>query len=239
MFTKLREPFGTAGLLVAIVALVFALAGGAYAASGGLTGKQKTEVTKIAKQYAGKPGPAGSQGANGGAGPQGSAGLKGDNGAPGANGANGANGTNGTSGFTSTLPAGKTETGQFAFAEEDAPEEAAQRTALSFSIPLKEPAVPHFIGEGEGEGEANEHLPAGCKGNAEKPKAEPGNLCVFGKVVQATAFVTFFDAGSGTADFTGTSGDTLLFNAVTVEPFPGFKETAQAIGTWAVTAETE
>ena len=56
MLTQLRSQFGTAGLVVAIVALIAALAGGAYAASGGLTGKQKKEVTKIAKQNAGKPG---------------------------------------------------------------------------------------------------------------------------------------------------------------------------------------
>lgn len=80
MLTKLREPFGKAGLIVAIVALIAALGGGAYAASGALTGKQKKEVEKIAKKYAGKPG------------------ANGANGAPGAPGANGTNGTNGAPG---------------------------------------------------------------------------------------------------------------------------------------------
>jgi Collagen triple helix repeat (20 copies) len=83
MWRRIREPFGTAGLIVAIVALVAALAGGAYAASGALTGKQKKEVEKIAKKYAGKPGAPGAAGAQGAAGP------KGDAGTPGAAGANG------------------------------------------------------------------------------------------------------------------------------------------------------
>ena len=56
----IREPFGTAGLIVACVALVLALTGAAFAAAG-LTGKQKKEVEKIAKKYAGKPGAAGAQ----------------------------------------------------------------------------------------------------------------------------------------------------------------------------------
>ena len=49
----IREPFGKAGLTVAILALVLAMVGGAYA-SGALTGKQKKEVKKIAKKYAGE-----------------------------------------------------------------------------------------------------------------------------------------------------------------------------------------
>jgi hypothetical protein len=69
------------GLTIAVIALVFALVGGAFAASGGLTGKQKKQVEKIAKKYAGKPGPAGPAGTQGTAG---TPGAKGDAGAPGA-----------------------------------------------------------------------------------------------------------------------------------------------------------
>lgn len=86
MLTKLREPFGKAGLIVAIVALIAALGGGAYAASGGLSGKQKKEVEKIAKKYAGKNGTNGTNGAPG---------AKGDTGAAGTNGTNGTNGSPG------------------------------------------------------------------------------------------------------------------------------------------------
>ena len=35
MYKRLKEPFGKAGLIVALFALVFALVGGAYAANGG------------------------------------------------------------------------------------------------------------------------------------------------------------------------------------------------------------
>ena len=83
-----REPFGKAGLTVAILALVMAFVGGAYAA-GGLTKSQEKQVTKIAKKYAGKPGAPGTNGTNG------SPGAKGDTGAAGAAGTNGTNGENG------------------------------------------------------------------------------------------------------------------------------------------------
>jgi hypothetical protein len=79
----LHKRIGTASLILGVVALVLALAGGAFAAGGGLTGKQKKEVIKIAKKYAGKDGAPGAQG------PQGS---------PGSNGANGKDGANGTPG---------------------------------------------------------------------------------------------------------------------------------------------
>lgn len=134
----LREPFGTAGLVVAVIALVLALTGAAFAAKGALTGKQKKEVEKIAKKFA-KAGPQGPAGAPGSAGTQGAPGTAGANGKDGANGVSAeatsfsgakgpctaggvevksakpaafvCNGTNGTTGFTETLPQGSTETG--------------------------------------------------------------------------------------------------------------------------------
>jgi hypothetical protein len=90
----LREPFGTAGLIVACVALVLALTGAAFAA-GKLTSTQKKEVEKIAKKFAGKPGAVGPAGP---AGPAGAAGANGKDGAPGAKGEDGTDGTNGTNG---------------------------------------------------------------------------------------------------------------------------------------------
>jgi hypothetical protein len=77
----IREPFGTAGLIVAVIALVLALTGAAFAA-GKLTSTQKKEVEKIAKKFAGKNGAPGAPGAQG---------------AAGANGKDGANGANGES----------------------------------------------------------------------------------------------------------------------------------------------
>lgn len=97
MFQQLREKIGTAGLIVGIVALIAALTGGAYAASGGLTGKQKKQVEGIAKKYAGKPGKPGSAGPTGPAGPQGAQGAKGAQGGQGVEGPKGKDGTNGLS----------------------------------------------------------------------------------------------------------------------------------------------
>jgi len=86
MWDRIRERFGSAGLIVGVIALVLAVAGGAYAAGGGLSSKQKKEVEKIAKK-SGKPGAPGTAGANG------------------KDGANGTNGTNGKDGLQG--PAGK------------------------------------------------------------------------------------------------------------------------------------
>jgi hypothetical protein len=94
MRKKLTEPFGKAGLTVAILALVMALVGGAYAA-GGLTKSQEKQVTKIAKKYAGK---SGAPGATGPAGTNGTNGTNGKDGAPGAKGENGTDGTDGENG---------------------------------------------------------------------------------------------------------------------------------------------
>jgi hypothetical protein len=90
---RLKEPFGKAGLTVAVLALVLAMVGGAYAA-GGLSKAQEKQVTKIAKKYAGKPG---SDGATGPAGPAGPPG-------PGKDGTNGTNGTNGKTVLHGTTP---------------------------------------------------------------------------------------------------------------------------------------
>lgn len=99
MLKRFRDQVGTAGFVISIIALVAALGGGAYAASGGLTGKQKKEVTKIAqteaKKNAGKQGPAGPAGTPGATGPAGAAGPagakgdKGDKGDPGEKGEKG------------------------------------------------------------------------------------------------------------------------------------------------------
>jgi hypothetical protein len=112
MLQRFQDRVGTAGLIVAIVALVLALAGGAYAASGALTGKQKKEVEKIAKKYAGKPGANGTNGAAGATGPagaKGDAGAKGEKGDAGTAGTGGTPGANGKSVEAIPVPVGQTE----------------------------------------------------------------------------------------------------------------------------------
>jgi len=98
----IREPFGTAGLVVACVALIAALGGTALAAAK-LNSTQKKEVEKIAKKYAGKPG---APGATGPAGAVGTAGPKGDTGAK------GDTGNAGTAGKSVTVTAIQPEEGK-------------------------------------------------------------------------------------------------------------------------------
>ncbi len=92
MFSTFKARFGAPGV-IAVIALVFAMVGGAYAAGGGLSGKQKKEVTKIAqteaKKLAGKQGPKGDAGATGAAGAKGDQGPQGNPGSPGGAGAPG------------------------------------------------------------------------------------------------------------------------------------------------------
>jgi hypothetical protein len=89
--SRLRKPFGKAGLTVAIFALVFAMVGGAYAAGGGLSSKQKKQVKQIAKTEA-------QTYANSNPGAEGKQGPEGKQGASGKDGANGKDGTDGTNG---------------------------------------------------------------------------------------------------------------------------------------------
>jgi hypothetical protein len=91
LYHRFKDRFGTAGVILGVIAIVLAIGGSAIAASG-LNGKQKKEVTKIAKKYAGKPGAPGVAGTNG------KDGVNGTNGAPGADGEDGAPGDAGADG---------------------------------------------------------------------------------------------------------------------------------------------
>jgi Collagen triple helix repeat (20 copies) len=155
---SMHERLGTAGFALAVIALVAALAGGAYAAAG-FTKAQEKQIAKIAKKYAGKNGAPGAQGPAGPAGPQGPAGpagaagkdgaigAAGATGATGATGPTGKNGVTGASGATGptgspwtangTLPVGSTETGAWTFKVPTA--FAFAETAISFPVPLANP----------------------------------------------------------------------------------------------------
>ena len=202
MFSRIHNQFGTAGLILSVVAIVLALGGGAYAANNSATASK-----------AGKPGPRGKTGATGPAGPQGTAGPTGPtgpagtNGTPGTEGKAGTNGKsvvtgnatngecssggatvevegtpttkkkvcNGQTGFTATLPPGKTETGDWSDYLPSPEGNESLFTTASYSIPLAsepEEANLHFI-------KPEEATPAGCEGNVANPGAEPGNLCIF------------------------------------------------------------
>jgi len=98
MFSPLRNRFGTPGV-ISVIALVFAMLGGAYAAND--SGEGKATASAVKKGPRGPRGPRGKTGPAGPAGPQGPAGAlgaKGDTGAAGANGKDGAAGATGATG---------------------------------------------------------------------------------------------------------------------------------------------
>jgi hypothetical protein len=159
MFHRIHQKLGTAGFVISIVALVAALGGGAYAAKNGLTGKQKKEVEKIARKYAGK------NGAPGASGPAGSAGAKGDKGDAGTNGTNGSSGTAGAKGDpgatgeagtcsvkipTCVLPNGATVGG--AWSSPSAGNEAVVPAFTSISFGLRVAPAPTTLFEARFEG---------------------------------------------------------------------------------------
>jgi len=105
MFSTLRTRFGIPGV-ISVIALVFAMLGGAYAASNG-SGPLASSSAKHHKKHkkskaqrgprgpkgaTGPAGPTGPMGPAGLAGPAGPAGAKGDNGSSGSDGSNGSNG---------------------------------------------------------------------------------------------------------------------------------------------------
>jgi len=105
MFSTLRTRFGIPGV-ISVIALVFAMFGGAYAASNSSGGGKATASAKAKKGPrgpkgatgpAGPVGPAGPAGLAGPAGPKGDTGAKGEKGDPGTDGTDGVDGEPGKS----------------------------------------------------------------------------------------------------------------------------------------------
>jgi Collagen triple helix repeat (20 copies) len=231
----------TPGTVIATVALIFAMTGGAYAAKKYLITSTKQispKVLKALKGAAGRAGNTGAVGATGPAGPQGPAGAasaKGETGPAGAAGVAGKEGAAGKEGSPwtagGTLPSKKTETGAWSLSATK--ENAGPPAAISFSIPLASAlgeAAVHYV-EAEGNGTS-------CQGTAEEPTATLGNLCVYqafatGLVLEGEiAKASIQHAGafpSPAVKGASTSGAVILF---TTEE----EETPLAYGTWAVTA---
>lgn len=156
------------------------------------------------KAKAGPRGPAGPAGKNGAPGVTGPAGVAGPAGAtgPAGAGAAGAQGPQGPEGkegpqgpkgeaaagggFPETLPSGRTLKGDWGVVTYVKGTtnlgEGIVSSFTSFSVPLSEAPVPHFIPAPSAEERAEGKFPtppSGCTGNVEKPGAEKGNLCVF------------------------------------------------------------
>jgi Collagen triple helix repeat (20 copies) len=102
MFSTLRTRFGIPGV-ISVIALVFAMFGGAYAASNTSGGGKATASAKAKQGPRGPKGPKGAKGDTGATGPQGPAGPSGSAGPKGDTGAAGTNGTNGSNGKSVVL----------------------------------------------------------------------------------------------------------------------------------------
>jgi hypothetical protein len=252
MYQRIKDRFGTAGLVVAVIALVAAVGGTALAA-GGLTKSQEKQVTKIAKKYAGKPGAIGPAGANGTNGTNGAAGAKGADGESvdvntyagpecatateeGAeltnttgtvyvcNGENGIEGSPWTAG--GTLPSGKTETGVWGGIAAAGP----NVFPMSFSLPLALPLdAAHAIGIKEGAS-----VPAECENTTHagtasptNPEADPGYVCAYLAFDSSESENSVAVKNLAIANGASTAGAYLFFGS----PEPAF-----LTGTYAVTA---
>lgn len=204
MYRRFHNRFGTAGLVVAIVALVAAVGGTALAA-GGLSSAEKKLIKKEVKKYAkagpqgpqglpgtaganGKDGAPGAKGAPGEAGPQGPAGPAGPAGAPGPDGEAGVCSEENTE---CVLPSGATMTGIYSFIDDDTGDgtEFFEREHVAqISYPLKVEFAPDsehriWVGqESESQRIENGKPPfdtVHCPGTAQDPAALPGYLCVY------------------------------------------------------------
>ncbi|HWY19437.1 MAG TPA: hypothetical protein VNY27_12090 [Solirubrobacteraceae bacterium] len=239
LLSAIRKRLTYANVAVTLV-LVFAMSGGAYAASKYVITSTKQIKPSVLAQLRGKPGasgapgpagaagaagPQGAAGAGGSQGPQGPQGPKGETGGKGEKGEKGLKGENGTTGFTETLPSGKTETGSWAAHPAEGAEEFIP---ISFAIPIAS-EMEFQNGHPEAHGV---HIGPGpeCPGSAKEPKALPGSLCVyvgenFLEHVEVIAVQKpyAFETGAGTAG-----------GALKVR---GLGAPALALGTWAVTAE--
>lgn len=158
MYLELHRRLGTAGFIVAIVALIVALGGGAYAASQASTQKKKVVKVKGPRGPKGARGPAGPAGP---VGPVGPAGPKGDTGSQGPAGP-----------LLETLPSGKSMTGVWSYVNF---ETKGESVSLSYPFQLANPIPTEdivFLEEGEEETED-------CPGTAEDPEAAAGKLCLY------------------------------------------------------------
>lgn len=181
MFSRIHSRLGTAGFVLAIVALIVALSGAAYAALPGLNSKQKKEVKKIAKTLVapgvpGAPGPAGAKG---------DVGAKGDAGAAGGPGARGEKGEKGDPGPTTTkLAPGQTVKGLWDFQVQN---NAANEGRMTINFPLLvEPAPIYKYVPLNGDIE-------GCPGTVDNPQADRNYFCIYDEVANGTEGAPFLN----------------------------------------------
>jgi hypothetical protein len=232
------------------IALVFAMTGGAYAASKYLITSIKQISPKVLKSLQGKAGKAGVQGPQGPQGLAGPAGTNGKNGTPGSNGGNGSNGESvtakivavtdkskcgGLGGVEYTL-AGKATlicNGQTGFTE-TLPTGKTETGAWAATGPEAQAAISFPIPLSASLSSSHVHLAqastaAECPGTVEKPEATEGNLCVYQSTGPPPTDIVFIANPATLAPGAAASGADLI-TSLTVSA----KELVH--GTFAVTA---
>jgi len=191
MFGSIRRHLSYANV-TATVAMVFAMSGGALAASHYLITKTSQIAPKVRtalKGQRGVTGPAGSQGKEGAGGKEGKEGAKGEPGP-----------------LLSALPSGKTEKGAYAFASTRFTKEGggayAPAVETSYPIPLTFEPNTNII-------KPKASPTAACPGSVENPTATAGNLCIYAEREDAPlepenapakghfGFLAFFFVGEG------------------------------------------
>ena len=246
MFSRIRTRLTYANVM-ATLAIMFAMTGGAYAAGRYLITSTKQISPKVLASLKGKAGPKGLAGPAGATGPGGAAGPKGETGKEGATGKEGPTGIEGQgkegiqgkqgiegkegkegkegSPWTvdGNLPSKKTETGTWGFNSYE--EKGFVLETFSFPIPLGTPieaSKVHFITSTEIE---KEEQPAECPGTAEEPKALPGYFCAYERsLASAELYIV------------GPPGKSGLFAYFKLAEEAKTGLGAVALGGWAVTA---
>jgi hypothetical protein len=262
MYRRFHDRFGTAGIIIAVIALVAALGGTALAAKGALTGKQKKEVKAIAKSFQGT-GPAGANGTNGTNGKDGGPGTEGPEGPAGKEGKNVTfspaseaacpaggsvfeasngntticNGKNGTTGFTKTLPPGETETGTWSiFLYGSTAVNPAVEEAISFPIPLAANGEENAFVFNAAQTETEEFGSSGCAGTVVAPTAPPGVLCVYTAFEELSRAEGGLEAREPPGEFKGYGTNGAYLTGLSLNPGVGQVAKVDTHGTWAVTA---
>jgi hypothetical protein len=262
MLSMLQNRFGVPGV-IATIALVFAMVGGALAAGGPLAGSSKahhpsgltkSQVIALIKKL----------GTSGPQGPTGAQGLKGDPGSQGVSGAPGTPGAPGKDGTFSTepLPSEQSLFGTWATSggvDTNGATTFKDVSQAAISFPIQVSPVPIALYQGEilgftvgtvledeaitlwkvptfdqqGLEEGQEAFEEDCPGSAATPQAAPGFLCIYVDQGRALGEV-------GGPDQVSTTHPALLeptnpFGIVV--PFEIEEEEAALRGSWAVTAE--
>jgi hypothetical protein len=234
MFAFMRRRISAAGI-VATLALVLAMTGGAVAAKKYLITSVNQISPAVLKKLKGKRGPAGSQGQAGARGEVGAAGAAGQAGAPGAPGAPGP--------LLTQLPTGKSLTGFWG--TRSSGELTKAGAPISFPFPVSPAPTLYFI---EPDGESglfrtssptlgpedaglltSTLIEENCPGSPTKPTAKPGFLCVYTAERQGFEVespLKFINEAVPTS-----YGVMIPFST----PSPGV-EAASVKGTWAVTS---